>query len=76
MYLAGGPDGENAELTNGVPVSDSEMFRDIGNPDDWRRRKPVRFRASYPPELRKRPPQAEKEILQALSVCEQWLRDS
>lgn len=66
-YLAGAPEGENAELTNGVPVSEEEVFRDIGSPDKWRRRRPVRY--AYLP----RPREAEIQIQNALSVCKEWL---
>jgi hypothetical protein len=68
MYLAGAAEGENAELTNGVPVTEDEIEKDIGKRDSWRRKKPeIRFTA--PP----RPRQEEKRIKKALSICKQWL---
>jgi hypothetical protein len=74
-YIAGAADRENAELMNGVSISEEEVFRDIGNPKDWRRRKPVRFAAMVSRfTAARRPHEEEKKISKALSRRE-WLRD-
>ena len=69
-YLGGAAEGENAELTNGVPVSEEEVLRDIGTPETWRRRKPAQYAFSS------RPRDAEMQIQKALSICKRWLDDS
>jgi len=66
MYIGGAADGENAELTNGVPISEAAIFDDIGTPDTWRR-KPPKYAALS------RPREAEIEIQKALSICREWL---
>jgi hypothetical protein len=70
MYLAGAVEGENAELTNGVPVLEDEVERDIGGRDTWRRKKP---QARFAPPAR--PREAEEQIQKALSICKKWLDD-
>jgi hypothetical protein len=72
-YLVGAAEGENAELTNGVPISEEEVLRDIGTPDTWRRRKPAKP-AQYA--AAKRPREAEIQIMRALSICRTWLDES
>jgi hypothetical protein len=69
-YIAGGAEGENAELTNGVVVSEEEVLKDIGSPDTWRRKKPARYAISS------RPRSAEIEIERALSICRSWFDES
>jgi hypothetical protein len=67
MYLAGAEQGENAELTNGVPIDEKDVVRDIGSPNTWRLRKPPRYAVS-PRSL-----EVEGQIQRLLSVCRQWL---
>jgi hypothetical protein len=69
-YLAGGTEGENAELTSGVAVTEEEVYQDVGGPETWRRRKPAKFAASV------RPRDAEIQIEKALSICKSWLDES
>jgi hypothetical protein len=66
-YLVGGTEGENAELVNGIPISEEDVFKDIGTPDQWRRRKPARY--AFPSRSR----DAEAQIQNALAICQQWL---
>lgn len=68
VYLAGAVDGENAELTTGVPVSEAEVFQDVGKPESWRRRKPAQF------ESLARSSEADRQIEKALAICKQWFQ--
>ena len=70
MYIGGATEGENAELTNGVPVSKEAVFADIGTPETWRRRKPAKCAAVS------RPREAEVQIQNALSVCKEWFDEA
>ena len=70
-YIAGDEIGENAELMNGIPVSEEEIYGDIGPPDKWRYSRPA---MRFSPD--RRPDKAAAQIESALAICREWLRSS
>lgn len=68
MYVAGTSQLENIELMRGVPITESDLFDDIGAPETWRYKKPAVYAAPQRPD-------ADAAIAKALSICKAWLAE-
>jgi hypothetical protein len=66
-YIYSRDKAEDLELMDGVAVSDEDLYREIGRPDEWRRSSP-RERER----ITSRPESAVREIHEALQLCRQW----
>jgi hypothetical protein len=58
---------EDSQLMDGVPVSDEDLYADIGRPDEWRRAAPRKRSRGFD-----RPTAAIHEINEALRLCRHW----
>jgi hypothetical protein len=58
---------QDSELMEGVPVSDEDVYADIGRPDEWRRAAPRKRGGGFG-----RPAAAVAEINEALRLSRQW----
>jgi hypothetical protein len=86
-YIAGGADGENRELMDGIIVDKAYMDCDIGPAAEWRFMKPpekaplgpkgeeetpIQAESGDRPRL-DRPPEEDAKITSALNECRKWL---
>lgn len=88
-YIAGGTDGENRELMDGLPVDHTFVDADIGPVEEWRFAKPITKTPLPGPSeeeppiatdsridskpLPERPAEEESRITIALAECRKWL---
>jgi len=80
-YIAGGADGENKELMDGVAVDEKFVDCDLGSVDSWRFAKPAKPIEEETPigagsgtsRQHVRPAEEDAKINAALAECKKWL---
>lgn len=86
-YIAGGADGENKELMDGVVVDKAFLDADLGPVEEWRLARPATKAPKDPDDEEApvsadtetkptRPPEEDQKIRNALAECREWLQAS